>query len=748
MREPNRVKRKDLPHILLEWLTQYQPNHEQEQKEQTNKINQKKKCSHLRLRWRNSSTARPLTSLYGPQLSSPLLTVVVIFGILLWSSGAAGGGALGEADEAPTAKASGADGRTGRPRNRWARSKRRSPPSADFIEASEGRRRAAVGEQHRGALAAVGRTPRTGLYSPPPAAAEEDTAQNRIQMARGCPLLPMMPQADFVSPNTSSASAAATLPSASAASSAASDRERSRVLRLFPGVYPSVAASPTLGASPSPSPSPSSSMIGMDEELIVVCVGDSITLGHSTDVAATDSDSGDGHAAVASDAAYPSLLRDMLLAEGWSDGRRTVFSDGILTADRPIVSGGSRRNKKKKRKSMGARLEAFIFGDGSGTNKKRGLGKEKQSSGARASGVDSGGGRRGAIVFDFGMAGLVASPEGAEAADAIRSPTSAFGVARGALEAITSPQLIPLTEALFFSNGRRGGGGASGASASLSPPAGLAAPVEFAAGLTGSRRGEAVARVEELEGGEGSAAEPRRPIGGSPPSPFFSAPSSSAFAFSSSSSLVHTRPLARTVVFALVLGTGDANGDLFVDRSTFQHDFLGGVLGSLLPIGNFPALGEALGDGAFVGGSPLAKGLVANTVFEATIPSPKGSGSLEGGGGAGGEGGVASRSFILFVVVLMNPPPIFPRSITAEAASAALASNNHSVAILHTLLPDAVASQLRVSSSTPLDLDAVVPRKAAGPDAAAFSAFAPSIAGGRFGHGKEKRGVCVYAQNP
>ena len=360
---------------------------------------------------------------------------------------------------------------------------------------------------------------------------------------------------------------------------------------------------------------------------------------------------------------------------------------------------------------MGARLKAFIFGDGSKANKKKKLEKEKQNSNTQASGVDSGKGRCDAIVFNFGMAGLVASPESAAAADAIRSPISAFGVARGALEALTSPQLIPLTEALFFSNsGRRGGeGGASSASTASQSPA--AAPIEFAAGLSDSHRGEAAARVEELEEEEGSASsEPRRPISGSPASPFFSVPSSS-----SSSSLVHTRPLTRTVVLTLMLGTGDANGDLFVDRSTFQHDLLGGILRSLLPIGNFPALAEALGDGAFVGGSPLAKGLVANTVFEATIPSPKGSGSLEGGGG-GAEGGVASSSFIRFVVVLMNPPPIFPRSITAEAASAALASNNHSGAILHTLLPDAVASQLRVSSSTPLDLYAVVPRKAVGPD--------------------------------
>ena len=677
-------------------------------------------------------------------------TVVVIFGILLWSSGAAGGGPLGEANETPTAKASGADGRTNRPRNRWARSKQRSPPAeggsspnVDFIEASERRRRAAVDEQHREALAVVGRTPRTGLYSPPPGAAEEDTAQNRIQMARGCPLLPMMPLADFVhiiANTSSSSSAAATLLSASATSSAASDRERSQVLRLFPNIYPSVAASPTLGASPSPSPS-DFSMIGMDEELIVVCVGDSITLGHSTDDAADSSE--EGRAAAASDAAYPSLLRDMLLAEGWSDGLRTVFSDGILTADRPIVSGGSRRGKKKKGKSLGARLKAFIFGDGSKANKKK-LGNQEVNY------VDSGKGRRDAIVFNFGMAGLVASPESAAAADAIRSPTSAFGVARGALEAITSPQLIPLTEALFFSNGRRGGeGGASSASTASQSPAGFAAPVEFAAGLTDSHRGEAVARIEELEEEEGSATEPRRPISGSPPSPFSSVPSSSASAFSSSSSLVHTRPLTRTVVLTLMLGTGDANGDLFVDRSTFQHDLLGGILRSLLPIGNFPALAEALGDGAFVGGSPLAKGLVANTVFEATIPSPKGSGSLEGGGG-GAEGGVASSSFIRFVVVLMNPPPIFPRSITAEAASAALASNNHSGAILHTLLPDAVASQLRVSTSAPLNLDAVVPQKAVGPDAAVFSAFAPSIVGGRLGHtlaGQIRIGIGVAASH-
>ena len=167
-----------------------------------------------------------------------------------------------------------------------------------------------------------------------------------------------------------------------------------------------------------------------------------------------------------------------------------------------------------------------------------------------------------------------------------------------------------------------------------------------------------------------------------------------------------------------MLGTGDANGDLFVDRSTFQHDLLGSILRGLPPIGNFPALAESLSDGAFVGGSPLAKGLVANTAFEAfeVCSFDKGQRLIGGRGGGGGEGGVASSSFIRFVVVLMNPPPIFPRSITAEAASAALASNNHSVAILHTLLPDAVASQLRVSSSTPLDLYAVVPRKAVGPD--------------------------------
>ena len=485
-------------------------------------------------------------------------------------------------------------------------------------------------------------------------------------------------------------------------------------------------------------------MIGMDEELIVVCVGDSITLGHSTD-AATDS-SEEGRAAVASDAAYPSLLRDMLLAEGWSDGLRTVFSDGILTQDRPIVSGGSRRNKKKKkgnRWGLVSKLSSLAMAPRR-TKRRSWKRRNRTATLKQAASIRV---RAGATLLSSILAWQASSRH--RRAPPPRTPFGppAFGVARGALEALTSPQLIPLTEALFFSNsGRRGGeGGASSASASLSPPAGLAAPIEFAAGLSDSHRGEAAARVEELEEEEGSASsEPRRPISGSPASPFFSVPSSS-----SSSSLVHTRPLTRTVVLTLMLGTGDANGDLFVDRSTFQHDLLGGILRSLLPIGNFPALAEALGDGAFVGGSPLAKGLVANTVFEATIPSPKGSGSLEGGGG-GAEGGVASSSFIRFVVVLMNPPPIFPRSITAEAASAALASNNHSGAILHTLLPDAVASQLRVSTSAPLNLDAVVPQKAVGPDAAVFSAFAPSIVGGRLGHtlaGQIRIGIGVAASH-